>query len=255
MDNQQKFKPQSANVLYNDSRADRQWIPGTVAHGELHEDDFYYRGIVNGSWAETFPMPVDQALLDRGQNRFNIYCTPCHGYSGYGNGMIAQRADQLQQAGQPGMSWTPPKSLHDPVVRTRPPGHIFNTITNGIRNMPMYGPQIPVHDRWAIVAYVKALQLSQDQKLATLPSDRRSQLEASKPAVPPAAEPDAAAQGASAGDGKTSSDGSSGQPGDGASADSGSADAAQSAKSADGSGGAASGSAGNDTSKTEGSGK
>jgi mono/diheme cytochrome c family protein len=103
---------------------------------------------------------VNADLLARGQERFNIYCAPCHGESGYGDGMIARRADQLALVPDAVAGWVVPQNLHEERIRTRPDGHLFNTITHGIRNMPAYDKQISVVDRWAIVAYVRALQVS-----------------------------------------------------------------------------------------------
>lgn len=173
MDQQPKFRPQSANPMFLDGRAMRPSVAGTVARGELREDDHFYRGIVGGDWAATFPAaaPVTPALLKRGQQRFDIYCAPCHGLDGYGNGVVARRADKLQQG-----TWVQPSSYHTDIVRGRPVGHIFNTITNGIRNMPAYGPQIPENDRWAIVAYVRALQRSQNSSINDVPPGERAGL-------------------------------------------------------------------------------
>lgn len=171
MDQQAKFGPQKVNPLFADRRSARPPVPGTVAQGELREDDHLYRGIVNGDWAATFPMEVDGALLTRGTERFNVYCTPCHGLAGYGDGMVSKRADELLEA-----TWVPPASFHTDLVRSRPVGHLFNTVTNGVRNMPAYGSQIPEHDRWAIVAYVRALQLSQHADIADVPAEIRSSL-------------------------------------------------------------------------------
>jgi mono/diheme cytochrome c family protein len=173
MDEQQKFKPQSVNTMFADGRAMRPEIDGTVAYHGAKLDDHYYRGVENGGWATTFPsqLRVDKPFIERGRSRYNIYCAVCHGDSGYGNGMVAVRVDELQQG-----TWTPPSNLHDENVRNRPVGHIFNTITNGIRNMPAYAPQIPVSDRWAIVAYVRALQRSGHASLADIPEDMRQAL-------------------------------------------------------------------------------
>jgi mono/diheme cytochrome c family protein len=118
-----------------------------------------------GSW---------EALVARGQERFDVYCAVCHGTSGYGNGPVSARALQLMELGN--AQWTPPSSLHDDLVRGRPDGHIFNTITNGIRNMPAYGSQIPAADRWAIVGYVRALQRSQRATTGDVPADERDRL-------------------------------------------------------------------------------
>jgi mono/diheme cytochrome c family protein len=176
MDNQPRFKSQQVNPLFADTRADRPFVAGTVARGHLDENDALDRGIVDGHWVETFPVPVTPALLARGQERFGIYCTPCHGMAGYGDGIVAARADRLQEG-----TWVPPASMHDPSVLARPVGHIFNTITNGIRTMPSYGSQIPRTDRWAIVAYVRALQLSQHAPIADLKPDERARLGEIKP--------------------------------------------------------------------------
>ena len=166
MDNQPKFRAQHANALFADGRAMRPPITGTVARGGLNEDDHYYRGISNGQWAATFPPQValTMDLLQRGQERFNIYCQPCHGLAGYGDGMVNKRAMVLMNLGVNGTTWVQPKSVHEQQIREQPVGQYFNTITNGVRNMPAYGPQIPVADRWAIVAYVRALQRSQNAR-------------------------------------------------------------------------------------------
>jgi mono/diheme cytochrome c family protein len=173
MGNQPKFREQQTNQLFADGRADRPKVAGTVARGSLQEDDHYFRGyaLAGGDKPQPkfiagFPQQVKltESFVRRGQERFNIYCSVCHGLDGYGNGPINQRADELQKNGTPGMSWVQPANLHDGGVRARPDGHIFNTISVGIRNMPGYAWQIPVEDRWAIVAYVRALQLSQQNQ-------------------------------------------------------------------------------------------
>jgi len=180
MDKQQKFLPQSHNPLFADGRGMRYYPAGTVARGEANLDSHLYQGIVNGQWASTFPMSVTPAMMERGQRQYNIYCSPCHGFSGYGDGMVAKRADELALAGTPGMTWVPPKSLQDKDTRDRPLGHIFNTITNGIRTMPPYKGQISVEDRWAIILYVRALQRSQNAQLANVPADQQQALLASQ---------------------------------------------------------------------------
>jgi len=171
MDNQAKFKPQKSNPIFADGRELREPVPGTVARGQLDADDSYYRGLDGEAYTDTFPIELTPDVLKRGQQRFNIYCAPCHGLSGYGNGMVAKRAEELQQG-----TWVPPASFHAAPANTRNVGHIFNTITNGIRTMPAYGPQIPVEDRWAIVAYVRALQRSQKATIADVPADERESL-------------------------------------------------------------------------------
>jgi mono/diheme cytochrome c family protein len=110
-------------------------------------------------------------VMKRGQERFGIYCTPCHGMAGAGDGIVNARAERLQEG-----TWIPPSDLSSDVVRGRPAGHLFNTITNGIRNMPAYGSQIPEDDRWAIVAYVRALQRSQHTSIGDVPPELRGTL-------------------------------------------------------------------------------
>lgn len=173
MDNQQRYKSQQANPMFADRRAMRPPVAGTVARvpGGLLFDDAYLTGIVNEQYVTEFPRPVTADVMRRGQQRFDIYCAPCHGLAGYGDGMVDKRAQSLQQG-----TWVPPASFHVEPASTRPVGHIFNTITNGIRNMPAYGPQIPVEDRWAIVAYVKALQRSQQATQDDVPPELRSSL-------------------------------------------------------------------------------
>ncbi len=182
MDMQAKFKPQSENVLFADERAMRPPVAGAVAVGEANLDTHRVDGVVNGQWAASLPagLNADKAFLERGQARFNIYCAPCHGYAGYGDGMVNQRAMTLlaNTAGPPdGTAWVQAKSVHDETVRSQPVGQIFHTIGAGIRTMAGYGAQIPVEDRWAIAAYVKALQLSQNASLQDVPPDQRAGLE------------------------------------------------------------------------------
>ena len=163
MDNQKHYKKQGANPAFLDKRSMRLPVAGTVAVGELRASDHLYRGKSGGDWAKTFPpeLSVDAAFLDRGEQRYNIYCSVCHGYRGDGNGMVAKRAIQVNAMAT---GWNAPTNLHTAEPVTQPVGKLFNSITNGIRTMPAYGSQIPVEDRWAIVAYVRALQLSQDAR-------------------------------------------------------------------------------------------
>ncbi|HXK92081.1 MAG TPA: cytochrome c [bacterium] len=172
MDNQPRFKAQQSNPLFADGRAMRPRVPGTVARGEMQSDTRFYQGKDGGEWVTEFPRPLTLPVMERGQKEYAIYCAPCHGLSGYGDGIVALRADRLQEG-----TWTAPTSLHSDTVLARPVGHIFNTITHGIRNMPAYGTQIPPEDRWAIVAYVRALQRSQRATLDDVPAEYRTQLE------------------------------------------------------------------------------
>lgn len=171
MDNQPKYKAQSRNPLFADRRAMRPPVDGTVARGDVVGEEELTTGKVDESWVVDIPVTVDENLLATGRQRYDIYCSPCHGLAGYGDGMVAQRADALQEG-----TWTPPTSFHTDLIRQREAGHIFNTISNGIRNMPAYSPQISVEDRWAVVAYVRALQLSQNATTDDVPEDIRAQL-------------------------------------------------------------------------------
>ena len=155
MDNQDKVKTQKANAMFADGRGMRLPPEGTVARDEVVGNPGLTEGMVDGVWVEAFPVPVDEALLTRGRERFEIYCAVCHGYSGEGDGMINKRANSLMEG-----TWVPPTNLVSDAVVARPVGHLYNTIRRGIRNMPPYAAQIPVEDRWAIVSYVRALQLS-----------------------------------------------------------------------------------------------
>lgn len=171
MDAQPKYKAQRENPVFPDGRATRLPEPETVAVGQLREDDQFYRGRDQaGGFLRTFPATfrVDETAMQRGQQRFGIYCTPCHGFGGEGNGMINKRAEELAEG-----TWTPAANLTDERIRDMPVGEIFNTITHGIRNMPAYGPQIPTSDRWAIILYLRALERSHAAKIADLgPAER-----------------------------------------------------------------------------------
>lgn len=163
---QHRFNAQDGNSLFRDGRAMRPRIAGTVAREDYVEDEHYHFGIVDDNWAADFPsqVVVDRRLLERGRERYDIYCSVCHGAAGFGDGMIDRRARELMEspmAISQGTTWVQPTSMHDQMVIEQPNGQLFNTISNGIRNMPAYGPQIPVDDRWAIVAYIRALQMSQ----------------------------------------------------------------------------------------------
>ena len=167
MDNQPKYKAQQQNILFEDSRAMRQPVPGTVARSQMVGDTHYFLGTVDGDYATTFPsqVEVDMDLLDRGQERYMIYCLPCHGVQGAGDGLVHERAMlllNLSPAVNNGTTWVQPKNLHEESVGEQPVGQLFYTISNGKNNMASYAAQIRVEDRWAIVAYVKALQVASD---------------------------------------------------------------------------------------------
>jgi len=172
MDNQPKYVSQEANALFVDGRTMRLRPEGTIAQGAMIGDSHFFQGFTNDAWATTYPstVEVNRHFLERGQERFNIYCAPCHGIGGFGDGLIHLRALQLVETGVNGTSWVSPKNLHEDAIRQQPLGQIFNTITNGVRTMAAYASQIPAEDRWAIVAYVKALQVSQDADPSTVPN-------------------------------------------------------------------------------------
>ena len=181
MDFQPKFKSQTKNPLFADGRSQRYAVEGTVARGETNLDAHLNEGVVDGAWAPMLPagMTMSAEFLARGQQRFNIYCTPCHGFAGFGNGTVNVRAMELMaNTNGPvnGSTWVTAKSLHDPIVREHPLGMIYNVATNGVRTMAGYGTQISIEDRWAIAAYVKALQLSQNASLQDVPPELRGKL-------------------------------------------------------------------------------
>lgn len=173
MDSQPKYKAQRENTIFADGRADREALPGTVAVGHLNEDDHFFRGRAGGGWARTFPAQVEltEATMARGKQRFGIYCTPCHGVGGLGDGVVHKRAEGLAQGG-----WIQPSNVTQEYLRNMPVGELYNTIANGVRNMPAYGAQIAPEDRWAIVVYLRALQRSQAGTLTDVPESERSSL-------------------------------------------------------------------------------
>jgi mono/diheme cytochrome c family protein len=165
MDNQPKYKAQSENDFFKNHAAMRQPVPGTVAQGQMHADAAFHTGIdENGDTSVTSPVQTDMLLLKRGQERFNIYCSPCHSRVGDGQGIMVSRG------------FVPPPTFHSERLRQVPDGYIFDVITHGIRNMPSYREQIPVKDRWAIIAYLRALQRSEDATIEDVPPEERKNL-------------------------------------------------------------------------------
>jgi hypothetical protein len=152
MQDQPKFFPQRGTAFYADGRSVRPQVLNTVARGQLHTDTYFYTGLVNGKEGDGLPFPVTLAVLERGQERYNVYCTPCHSRVGNGAGMIVQRG------------YRPAGNFHTARLETAPLGHFFNVISNGYGAMPDYSAQITPIDRWAITAYIRALQLSQHAK-------------------------------------------------------------------------------------------
>jgi mono/diheme cytochrome c family protein len=165
MHNQPKYRPLRESSFFLDQQASRSVVPGTVARGELQEDTLLYTGKVDGSDALLFPFRVDESVMARGQQRFNIYCSPCHGRTGLGDGMVVRRG------------YRRPPSFADERLRQAPIGHFFDVMTNGFGAMPDYAAQIKVTDRWAIAAYVRALQLSAHATVEDVPVAERGQLQ------------------------------------------------------------------------------
>jgi mono/diheme cytochrome c family protein len=163
MKDQPKYLPQAASRFFSDGRELRRPVPGTVARGYLKDDDALYTGMRDGAFVAN-PLPMECATLLRGQERFNIYCAPCHDRTGSGRGIVALRGSWLAF------------DLTETRIRQMPDGQIFDTITHGKRSMPGYRFQIDEHDRWAIVAYVRALERAAAGTVADVPAELRSDL-------------------------------------------------------------------------------
>lgn len=165
MHDQPRFEPLEHTTFFTDGRSARPQVAGTVARGELRLDEHLYTGKVSGKPAETFPFAITKADMERGQQRFNIFCANCHGRDGYGRGMVVER----------GMK--PAASFHDERLRKAAPGYFFDVVTNGFGAMFDLSYAISVEDRWRVIAYVRALQRSQNAALADAPPERRAELE------------------------------------------------------------------------------
>src|ERR1700687_2667843 len=166
MHDQPKFIPLRPSEFFTDGRSARPLPEGTVARGHLNDDVLFYTGKgADGKPADTFPFPVTKDVILRGQQRFNIYCSPCHDRTGSGDGMIVRRG------------YRRPPTYHSDRLRQQPNGYFFDVITRGFGAMPNYAQQISARDRWAIVAYLRALQLSQYATLTDVPAEERSTLE------------------------------------------------------------------------------
>jgi hypothetical protein len=169
MQNQPKYTPLARSRYFPDGRAARPVPRGTVAVDEISNDPVLTTGRANGQFVTSIPLPVTQDLLERGQDRFNIYCAPCHGRTGDGEGMVARQG------------FKEPANLNGERVRNAPPGYIYQVIVNGYGAMADYSYQIQsVRDRWAVVAYVRALELSRRAPLDAVPEKDRAKLEAAK---------------------------------------------------------------------------
>jgi hypothetical protein len=161
---QPKYLPYEPSQFFRDGRSERPPVPGTVARGHLRLDDLLYTGQENGAVSNRFPFPITKADLDRGREQYNVFCTPCHDYTGSGNGMIVQRG------------FPKPPSYHIDRLRAAPVGHFFDVMTNGFGEMYSYGSRISPEDRWRIAAYIRVLQLSQHATIQDVPESQRQKL-------------------------------------------------------------------------------
>ena len=165
MHNQPKYLPLRESAFFGDQESSRPLVPDTVARGELRDDQLLYTGKVDGNDALLFPFQIDESVMKRGQERFNIYCSPCHGQTGLGDGMVVRRG------------YRRPPSFADDRLRQAPVGHFFDVMTNGFGAMPDYAAQVRPTDRWAIAAYVRALQTAAHATIDDVPAQERTQLE------------------------------------------------------------------------------
>jgi mono/diheme cytochrome c family protein len=165
MHDQPRYEPLERSAFFDDHRAGRPPVPGAIARGQLEDDDAFFRGGTGSVPVEAVPLPLTAALVARGRERYDIYCSPCHDRVGGGEGIVVRRGFKR------------PPSLHDERLRAAPAGYLFQVMTNGFGVMSSYAAQIPPADRWAIVAYVRALQLSQQASLADVPAAERARLE------------------------------------------------------------------------------
>ena len=169
---QPKYLPYEPSSFFPDGRSERQPVEGTVARGQLRTDELFYTGKINGAEADQFPFPITRADLERGRERFNIYCTPCHDYTGTGNGMIVQRG------------FPQPPSYHIQRLRDAPVGHFYGVITDGLGAMYSYAARIEPADRWRIAAYIRVLQLSQNANVQAVPPPIATSSASKVPAQP-----------------------------------------------------------------------
>jgi len=205
MDFQPKLKTQKMTATFADNRGMRPILPGTFARGDLMDDPAFHEGLQPGQaddvdralllpnaknpdgttvnlanmpWVEEIPMDVTFDLMERGRERYNIYCAVCHGRTGKGDGLVTLRAMELQRGSPAVGTWINPIALYNPAIVKQPVGQLYNTITHGVRKMPGYASQIPVKDRWAIVLYLRALQRAGTGEVQDVPDEERKQLAA-----------------------------------------------------------------------------
>ena len=161
---QPKYLPYQPTDFFADGRSERQPVPGTVARGQLRLDELMFTGRENGVVVDKFPFPITKADLDRGRERYNVYCTPCHDYTGTGRGMIVQRG------------FPQPPSYHIQRLRDAPAGHFYEVMTNGFGAMYSYAARVEPADRWRIAAYIRVLQLARNAKVDDVPESDRGKL-------------------------------------------------------------------------------
>ena len=166
MHDQPRYKPLAATDFFGDGRSARPLPQGTVARDQLRVDSARYTGKVDGQDVDTFPFPMTRADVLRGQERFNIYCSPCHSRLGDGNGMIVRRG--FRKAGD----------YHTAKLLKAPVGHFFDVMSNGFGAMPSYASRVEPDDRWRIAAYIRVLQLSENATIQDVPAEERAALEA-----------------------------------------------------------------------------
>lgn len=164
MHDQPRYEPYEKSSFFRDGRSMRPQVEGTVARGELFADDHLYRGKVDGDLAETYPFEITREILERGRERFGIYCAPCHDETGSGNGIVVQRGMKR------------PESFHSDRLVDSPPGYFFDVITNGFGVMYDYADRVPAADRWAIAAFVQTLQRARRATLDDVPQNVRASL-------------------------------------------------------------------------------
>jgi mono/diheme cytochrome c family protein len=169
MHDQPKYEPLEASAMFADRLSARPLVEGTVARGQLNEDEHFYTGKIDGVPVETFPYPITREIVDRGHERYDVFCAPCHDRAGGGRGMVVRRG------------YRQPPAFSDPRLMTVPPGYFFDVMTNGFGVMPDYRAQIPPADRWAIAAYIRALQRLGTRRAGTTPQPAMQEQPAPQP--------------------------------------------------------------------------
>jgi mono/diheme cytochrome c family protein len=169
MHNEPRYKPLAESDFFSDHRSARPMVEGTVARGHLRIDEARYTGKIDGEEIDQFPIPITKEDIERGQTRFNVYCTPCHSRLGDGNGMVVMRG------------FRQPPSYYSDRLRNEPVGHYFDVITNGFGAMASYASRVQTDDRWRIIAYIRALQLSESASVNDVPADQRQKLAVEPP--------------------------------------------------------------------------